>query len=245
MSIIPPQHRQALQFYLSGPLPCPYLPGQVERKLFTRLTDAAPQDYVINSDLTRAGFRRSHDMLYRPACPQCQACIPVRIAVAQFVASAAQRRVIRYNADLRVTLEDKPQQADGLFPLFHAYQQERHPDGDMARMSAADFAVMMEQCRTHTKFLTLRDRQAAALGVMIVDELQDGYSAVYSFFAPHETRRSLGRYMILSLIHMAAHDHLPYVYLGYWIAASRKMAYKADYQPLQMLGPHGWEKVLA
>src|SRR5580698_6264135 len=121
MSIIPPGLSRLLQFYLSGPLPCPYLPGRVERKLFTRLTEKAETDAEINSTLTRAGFRRSHDIVYRPACSECSACVPVRIPVRAFAPSRSLRRVAAINRDLTLEVSGT-YVTDELFALFMAYQ---------------------------------------------------------------------------------------------------------------------------
>jgi arginine-tRNA-protein transferase len=240
MSIIPPGIALNLQFYLSGPLPCPYLPAQVERKLFTRLNPDDPQPNAdINGALCRAGFRRSHDILYRPACGACNACVPVRIPVAVFSPSRSLRRVAAYNRDLHVDCLP-PRPSAELFSLFSAYQQARHGDSDMAHMTAKDFAAMLEEGCADTHLYCLRDGDNVLQGCMIADHVGDGISAVYSFFSPEMPRRSLGTALILSLIAAAQERHWPFVYLGYWIALSRKMSYKSRFQPLQILTPNGW-----
>src|ERR1700761_7632274 len=134
MSIIPPGLSRLLQFYLSGPLPCPYLPGRVERKLFTRLTAKMETDTEINSTLTRAGFRRSHDIVYRPACSECNACVPVRIPVKAFAPSRSLKRVAAINRDLTLEIAGT-QITDEQYDLFAAYQSARHPDSEMAHMT--------------------------------------------------------------------------------------------------------------
>jgi len=240
MSIIPPGLSRLLQFYLSGPLPCPYLPGRVERKLFTRLTGDRDTDTEINAALTRAGFRRSHDIVYRPACHECNACVPVRIPVRAFMPSRSLRRIAAHNRDLTLEVVDTevtPEQ----YQLFMSYQTLRHPDSDMARMTWADFTHMLHEGEADTHIYQLRAPDGSLVGGIIVDHVSDGYSAVYSFFSPHAPRRSLGVQLILTLIEEARKNNLPYVYLGYWIAASRKMAYKARFQPMQALGPQGWD----
>ncbi|MDP9127914.1 MAG: arginyltransferase [Pseudomonadota bacterium] len=240
MSVIPPGLSRLLQFYLSGPLPCPYLPGKVERKLFTRLTGDEAADIEINATLTRAGFRRSHDILYRPACNECNACVPVRIPVEGFKLSRSLRRIAAANSDL--TLEvSRAGVTDEIFDLFMAYQLARHPDSDMARMSRQDFTHMLHEGESATHIYKLRDGAGTLMGGIITDHVRDGLSAVYSFFKPLEPRRSLGVQLILTLIDEARRQQWPYVYLGYWIAASRKMAYKTRFKPLQALGPQGWE----
>ncbi|HYH20653.1 MAG TPA: arginyltransferase [Azospirillum sp.] len=240
MSVIQPQTRPLQQFFRSGPMPCPYLPGRVERKLFTRLS--GPYASEVNSTLSRAGFRRSHDIVYRPVCPTCSACVPVRIPVAAFDMTRSQRRVLRVNQDLSLT--EVPAVATGeQYRLFAGYQSSRHGDSDMARMAMADFAAMIDEGRADTSLFEARESTGRLLGCMLTDRLADGFSAVYSFYDTKQERRSVGSYMILSLIERAQDEGLPYVYLGYWIAQSRKMAYKARFRPLEALGRDGWDRL--
>src|ERR1700722_19795114 len=144
MSIIPPGLSRLLQFYLSGPLPCPYLPDRVERKLFTRLTGEAAADAEINATLTRAGFRRSHDIVYRPACPSCNACVPVRVPVRSFKPSRSLKRIASVNRDLIIEVTDNTVTSEQ-YALFMAYQSMRHPDSDMARMARSEFVNMVTE----------------------------------------------------------------------------------------------------
>ncbi|MFD1623026.1 arginyltransferase [Azospirillum griseum] len=237
MSVILAPQRPLQQFFRSGPMPCPYLPGRVERKLFTRLVGAYATE--VNSDLSRAGFRRSHDIVYRPVCPNCQACTPVRVPVDRFQPSRSQRRVTALNRDLRMT--ERPAYATTeQFRLFSQYQNSRHGESDMARMTMGDFVAMVDEGRADTGLLEARDADKRLVGCMLVDRLNDGYSAVYSFYDATQDRRSLGTHMILGLIERARQTGLPYVYLGYYIANSRKMAYKARFHPLEALGATGW-----
>jgi arginine-tRNA-protein transferase len=241
MSIIPPGLSRLLQFYLSGPLPCPYLPDRIERKLFTRLAGDEATDAEINATLTRAGFRRSHDIVYRPACPACTACVPVRIPVRVFAPSRSLKRIAAHNRDLTLEIVDTSIVTDEQFDLFTAYQSARHPDSDMARMSRTEFINMLREGEADTHLYQLRKPGGELAGVIITDHVNDGFSAVYSFFDPKEEQRSLGAQLILTLIREAESRDLSYVYLGYWIAASPKMAYKARFRPLQALGPQGWD----
>lgn len=221
-------------------MPCPYLPGKVERKLFTRLLGAHSAE--VNSTLSRAGFRRSHDIVYRPVCPNCQACVPVRIPVAAFQPSRSQKRVARLNTDL--AFAEAPAAATSeQYRLFSLYQNSRHGESDMARMAMADFAAMIDEGRADTSLFEARDAQGRLIACMLTDRLTDGYSAVYSFYDAREDRRSLGTCMILGLLERARADGLPYVYLGYWIAQSRKMSYKAKFRPLEALGRDGWYRL--
>lgn len=240
MSVIQPPFRPLQQFFRSGPMPCPYLPGRVERKLFTRLSGLQAAD--VNSTLSRAGFRRSHDIVYRPVCPGCDACIPVRIPVEQFEPDRSMRRTRRRNADLtvaavpaRATLEH--------YRVFALYQSTRHGDSDMSRMQFPEFSAMIDEGRVDTCLFEVRDRNGRLWAVVLADRLEDGYSAVYSFFDPSEPRRSLGTFLILQLVEEARAEHMPYVYLGYWIGDSRKMSYKARFRPLESLGRDGWAPV--
>lgn len=237
MSVIPPLHRPLQQFFRSGPMPCPYLLGRVERKLFTRLV--GPQAVEVNSTLSRAGFRRSHDIVYRPVCPACQACIPVRVPVDQFQPNRANRRILRANTDLSLTLVPAEASMEQ-FQLFALYQDARHSDSDMNRMTPADFAAMVDEGRVNTFVAETRMPDGKLKGAMLVDRLDDGYSAVYSFYDPDLPRRSLGTHLILSMIERCRQEGLPYLYLGYWIEGSRKMEYKANFQPLEALGREGW-----
>lgn len=237
MSVIPPLHRPLQQFFRSGPVPCPYLLGRVERKLFTRLV--GPQAAEVNSTLSRAGFRRSHDIVYRPVCPGCNACVPVRVPVALFQPNRTNRRILRNNTDLTLNVVPAASTMEQ-FQLFALYQDARHNDSDMNRMTPGDFASMVDEGRVNTFMAETRDTAGRLRGAMLVDRLEDGYSAVYSFYDPEEARRSLGTHLILAMIEHCRQEGLPYLYLGYWIEGSRKMEYKANFQPLEALGRDGW-----
>jgi arginyl-tRNA--protein-N-Asp/Glu arginylyltransferase len=240
MSVIPPRQRPLQQFFRSGPMPCPYLSGRVERKLFTRLI--GPYASEVNSTLSRAGFRRSHDIVYRPVCPACNACIPVRIPVGDFAPNRSLRRVLHRNGGVRITEVAAAATAEQ-FGLFAAYQRERHSDSDMARMSLADFVAMIDDGRSDTTLFEARDDDDRLIGCILTDRLADGFSAVYSFFDTTGPHRSLGSYLILTLVERCRWESLGYVYLGYWIEGSRKMAYKARFRPLEALGRDGWYRL--
>jgi arginine-tRNA-protein transferase len=237
MSIIQPAVRPLQVFFRSAPTPCPYLPGRFESKLFTRI--AGPGAAEANSVLSRAGFRRSHDIVYRPVCVGCAACVPVRIPVARFAPQRTLRRIARVNADLALS-EVSAAPTSEQFRLFHAYQQSRHGDSDMARMTLADFCAMLDEGRADTSMFELRDGDGRLAGAMLTDRIEDGFSAVYSFYDPALDRRSLGTYLVLAMVERARAEGLANVYLGYWIEGSRKMAYKARFRPLEALGPGGW-----
>ncbi len=228
----------ALQaFHVLPETPCPYLAQRNERKLFTDL--ATPGGRHLYDDLSRAGFRRSHRFAYRPACTNCQACVPVRIDARAFAPGGSLRRVMRRNADLWA--RERPARATTEhYRLFARYVDARHGDGDMAAMTFADYQAMVEETVLDTRLHELRDASGQLMAVALVDWLDDGPSAVYSFFEAQTTDRSLGTQIILQLIADALTCDLPYVYLGYWIAETRKMAYKTRFRPLEALGPSGW-----
>ncbi len=225
-------------FMVTSELPCPYLPGRFERKLVTELTGAGAQEHY--ELLSRAGFRRSHSIAYRPACSGCSACVPVRIVVAGFHPSPSLNRIHRRNGDLTLAVIG-PRATREQFALFGQYLDYRHGDGEMAGMDYHDYRAMVEDTAVDSRMLELRDASGALVAACLADWTSDGLSAVYSFYAPEESRRSLGSEMILRLVDVARSDRLPYVYLGYWIEGSRKMAYKSRFRPLEAFGTHGWQ----
>lgn len=227
-------------FYTTTPLPCPYLPGRVERKIVTELTGTDSE--ALHDRLSRAGFRRSHNIAYAPVCQGCRACIPIRVVADEFAPSRTQRKVMARNADLAV----RPMAARATaeqFALFQRYQGSRHGGGDMAAMGFYDYRAMVEDTPITTGMVEFRDEAGRLLGGCLTDWLSDGLSAVYSFFAPEEDRRSLGAYAVMWLVTEARRLGLPYVYLGYWVPESRKMAYKAGYRPAEVLSQGLWRRL--
>ncbi|BBK41929.1 putative arginyl-tRNA--protein transferase [Allostella vacuolata] len=235
MNRLAPQPLQ--HFYRTAALPCPYLDGKMERKVLTEI--AGPTAASLYNGLSRAGFRRSHHLAYRPACAGCNACVPVRVAVDRFVPSRNLRRLARLSDEL-ATAEEPARATGEQYRLFTRYQRSRHAESDMATMTYGDYRAMVEDSPIETRLLTLRDAAGQLFAACLADRLDDGYSAVYSFFDPDQARRSLGTMLVLRLVEQAVVQSLPYVYLGYWIADSRKMAYKVRFQPLEALGPSGW-----
>jgi arginyl-tRNA--protein-N-Asp/Glu arginylyltransferase len=234
----PPRRPQF--FYTTAPLPCPYLPGRTERKIVTELSGAEAES--LHERLSRAGFRRSHNIAYAPVCPGCQACVPIRVVSEEFTPDRTQRRILRANADL--TVSEMPARATAeQFTLFQRYQKNRHADGDMAAMGYYDYRAMIEDTPISTGILEFRDAQDRLLGACLTDWLADGLSAVYSFFDTDEDKRSLGTFAVLWLIGRARSLGLPYVYLGYWVPESRKMAYKARFRPSEILISGAWHRL--
>ena len=234
----PPRRPQF--FYTTAPLPCPYLPGRTERKIVTELSGTEAE--ALHERLSRAGFRRSHNIAYAPVCPGCQACVPIRVVSEDFTPDRTQRRILRANADL--TVSEMPARATAeQFTLFQRYQKNRHADGDMAAMGYYDYRAMIEDTPISTGVLEFRDAQDRLLGACLTDWLADGLSAVYSFFDTDQEKRSLGTFAVLWLIGRARSLGLPYVYLGYWVPESRKMAYKARFRPSEILMGGAWQRL--
>ncbi|MFL1462869.1 arginyltransferase [Roseococcus sp. DSY-14] len=227
-------------FYTTTPLPCPYLAGRTERKIVTELTGTDSE--ALHDRLSRAGFRRSHNIAYSPVCPGCRACIPIRVVAAEFAPSRTQRKVAARNAGLLVRPVPARATAEQ-FALFQAYQQGRHAGGDMASMGFYDYRAMVEDTPITTGLVEFREADGRLLGACLTDWLSDGLSAVYSFYAPAEERRSLGAYAVMWLVAEANRLGLPYVYLGYWVPESRKMAYKAAFRPAEVLRHGQWSRL--
>ena len=226
-------------FYTTAPLPCPYVTGRTERKVVTEIT--GPDSEAVHDRLSRAGFRRSHNIAYAPVCPSCQSCVPIRIPVAGFRPDRTLRKIAKANAGLD-GFEVAPRATAEQFQLFQRYQQIRHGEGDMATMSFYDYRAMVEDTPITTFIAEFREDDRL-IGACLADRLGDGLSAVYSFFAPGLEKRSLGTYTILWLIERTKALGLPYVYLGYWVPESRKMAYKARFRPSEILMGGSWREL--
>jgi arginyl-tRNA--protein-N-Asp/Glu arginylyltransferase len=227
-----------LQFFFGTlPQPCPYLPDRLESKIVTELGGSGA--HGLHEELSRAGFRRSHGLVYKPACTGCQACIPVRVPVADFEFSRSLRRVWRRNKDL-TAVESPARGTAEQYAVFARYQQWRHGDGGMATMNLGDYKAMVEDTPIDTTVVEFRDDEGRFFGASLTDRLSDGLSGVYKFFDPTQPRRSAGTFIVLWHIERARELGLPYVYLGYWIADCRKMAYKTRFRPIEALGPTGW-----
>lgn len=224
-------------FFATPPTPCPYLPDRLERKVVTLLAGEDPDQ--LHDALSLAGFRRSQDLAYRPACDQCSACVPVRVPVANFIPRHSFRRVLARNRDVEgreITIQATREH----FALFRRYLATRHSSGGMADMDFGDYRAMIEDSPVRTNLVEFR-RGTDLFGVCLTDRMRDGLSLVYSFFEPEFSSRSPGSFIVLWHIERARALGLDHVYLGYWIAESRKMAYKIRFQPLERLGADGWE----
>jgi leucyl-tRNA---protein transferase len=233
------------RFFVTSPSPCPYLPGKLERKVFTELSGGhAPE---LNDALGKIGFRRSQGVAYRPSCLDCSACVSVRVLTHEFQPNATQRKLLKRNADLDVSA-CKPWATEEQFALLQRYLAARHPGGGMSGMDDVDFSDMVETTPVDTHVVEYREaavdgRPGRLIGACLTDQQADGLSMIYSFFDPDLPERpGLGNFIIMDHILRASRARLPYVYLGYWINGSKRMEYKTRFRPLERLGPDGWSR---
>ena len=225
-----------LQFYATSPYPCSYLPDRLARSRVA--TPAHLIDAEIYSSLVRAGFRRSGIFTYRPHCDACQACVPVRLPVASLEPTRTQRRAMKRHVDLQVR-ELPLRFIKEHYALYNRYQQARHPGGGMDDDSREQYAQFLLQSRVDTRLLEFSD-EAGVRMVSLIDVLDDGLSSVYTFYDPDMPGSSFGTFNILWQAAQCKALGLPYLYLGYWIAESRKMAYKSAFRPIEGLIDGQW-----
>lgn len=230
---------QKLDFLMTPEHECSYLPGKSAKTLF------ADPHFPINGNiytvLASIGFRRSGKHIYRPQCNHCHACIAIRLPVKKFIMNRNQRRNWKRNADLTITKFPAKFNKEH-FELYQRYLASRHPDGDMNNLGADDYADFLITDWINTDFYEFKDTDKL-LAIAVVDKLDDGLSAVYTFFDPDIAHRSLGRYAILTQIEEARKQNLEWLYLGYWIANCKKMHYKDEYQPLEYFYHDTWHRV--
>lgn len=232
----------APQFYVTAPQECPYLEGRKERKLFTALQGEGADE--LNNALSKQGFRRSQNVLYRPSCADCTACMSARVDVNRFTASKSQKRVLKRNAGLE-RRTNSPWATEEQYELFRTYLNSRHATGGMADMDVFEFANMIEETPIKTRVIEYSDPKTRELAaVCLTDVLDDGLSMVYSFFEPDRASDSLGTYVILDHIRIAQENNLPYVYLGYWVPGSQKMGYKSKFSGLELYRGGRWDAIL-
>ena len=233
----------APQFYVTAPQACPYLDGRRERKLFTALQ--GEHATTLNNTLSKQGFRRSQNVLYRPSCAECSACLSARIRVADFEPSKSQRRIIKRNRVLQREATS-PWATEEQYDLFRRYLESRHADGGMADMDIFEFAAMIEETPVKSRVIEYWDRsgdEEELIATCLTDVLDDGLSMVYSFYNPDLARQSLGTYIILDHVRIAQEAGLPYVYLGYWVPGSPKMGYKAGFSALEVFRGGDWNDI--
>jgi arginine-tRNA-protein transferase len=226
-----------LRFYATPEHECSYLPNQRARTLF--LDPRVEVDSNLYSQLSELGFRRSGEHIYRPYCERCQACISVRVPVAEFRPSKTQRRIENRNADLSVRAVPC-QLTREYYALYERYINQRHADGDMYPPSPDQFFNFLVEGTVDACFYEFRDPQGTLLAVAVSDLLVQGMSALYTFYDPQAERRSLGVYAIIWQIRHTARSGKKWLYLGYWVEACRKMNYKIRYRPLELLIDGQW-----
>jgi arginine-tRNA-protein transferase len=226
------------QFFATVAVPCPYLPMRSEQKLVIELRSNNLGE--LHTDLSRAGFRRSHHLAYRPACRGCQACVPVRINTANFKPTRSLRRSWKAYEDLKPRFE-RPRATPEHFSLFRRYVRARHSESEMALMEHGDFAAMIENSPVDTLLMSLRHAEGRLIAACLCDRLGDGISAVYSYFEP-DLKGSLGSHIVMRLVQAVQNAQQPhYVYLGYWIEGSQTMAYKRRFPGLEALTNGVWQ----
>jgi arginyl-tRNA--protein-N-Asp/Glu arginylyltransferase len=229
---------QSLRLLLGSSHSCGYLPQRSARSAF--VDPVFPLNDTLYGALLEQGFRRSGNYAYRPMCLMCRSCRSVRILAQEFRPDRSQRRCLRDNADL--SLHFSARLSEEHYALYRRYLQARHPGGGMDPDDVEAFREFLGCGWGRTGFWEFR-RGGELLGLSVVDQVPQGYSAVYTFFAPEEPARSLGTYAILRQVEQARLQGLPYVYLGYWVPDSEKMDYKKRFRPLEVLHPSGWTRL--
>lgn len=231
---------RTLKFYATPVHDCSYLDNQQARTLF--VDPRAQVGKQLYSQLSDLGFRRSGSHIYRPHCEQCQACISVRIPVQAFKTSKTQRRIENRNRDLLVRALPCQLTAE-YYALYERYISERHRDGDMYPPTSEQFSNFLVEGTQDSCFYEFRTPDGQLVAISVCDRLEQGLSALYTFYDPDLERRSLGVNAVLWQIREAQRANLPYLYLGYWVKNCRKMNYKTAYRPLEMLQDGEWQQV--
>ncbi|BCD98525.1 arginyltransferase [Marinagarivorans cellulosilyticus] len=225
-----------LKLFTTGEHDCSYLSEQKATTLFVDPTAAIDSD--LYSALSQLGFRRSGGNIYRPHCHDCSACISVRVPVHSFIPSRNQKRCLKLNSDLDIEATQLPNM-DEHYSLYEHYIEVRHNDGDMHPPSRQQYLDFLNNPLGCTDYIEFREK-GVLIGCAVSDRLDNGLSAIYTYFCPQQTARSLGRFAILYQIERARLFNLPYLYLGYWIRNCEKMNYKSQYKPLQLLINQQW-----
>ncbi|MDI2090337.1 arginyltransferase [Commensalibacter oyaizuii] len=231
---------KTLKFYTTPGNRCPYLSGQTEQRIMTCLTGENAN--YLHNHLANMGFRRSHNIAYIHRCISCKACVPIRLLVNDFSLNKTQKRILKLNQDIQMYLV--PLQATmEQYILFHDYLKQRHEQSKMRQMNFVDYQHMIEHSPVLTYLIEYR-LSNRLVAVSLMDELNNGFSAVYTFYDALLTKRSLGTFTILYQIELTKDCKYPYLYLGYWIKNSPQMAYKIRYQPAEYFINSYWQTTL-
>ncbi|HBJ88724.1 MAG TPA: arginyltransferase [Gammaproteobacteria bacterium] len=226
----------SVRLFRTSPHPCSYKDSEQAATVF--VDPDLVIDKALNSKLSDLGYRRSGAHLYRPDCDFCQACISCRVPVAEFQFNRSQRRILRRNESLRM-VEKSDLTDEFAYGLYQRYINQRHLDGDMFPASLEQYEAFIKTKMVDTRFFLFYE-QDELLAVSVVDFLEQGLSAVYTFFDPDQSQRSLGNFAILWQIKKCQELGLPYLFLGYWIKGCGKMEYKSKFRPLEMLINGRW-----
>ena len=229
---------QRIRLFLTEPHPCSYLKEQRATTAFVDPDLKISQS--LYTQLSVMGFRRSGRYIYTPRCTQCQACIPVRLPAAELTLNRQQKRCLKKNQDLTAHLKIDVD-FDEHFPLYESYISTRHGDGDMFPPTQEQFKDFIATLWENSRIIEFR-LQERLIAASVVDILDDGLSAIYTYYCPEQEKRSLGTLAILEIAKLAVEEQLSYVYLGYWIEACQKMSYKTRFQPIEMLVNGHWER---
>ncbi len=224
------------QFFVTPEHTCSYLPRRNARTMFLDPRESISTE--LYQTLTHQGFRRSGSHLYKPACSTCKACTPVRVVINDFIYKKSDRKILRLNKDLTIRTEEAKFNSS-YYQLYAEYISYRHADGDMYPPSRDQFKSFLLTQWANSFFLCLYSGKEL-LSVAVTDKLKDGLSAIYTFFSPKEPKRSLGNFSILNQIDLCKSEELDFLYLGYWIRNSKKMAYKNRYKPIHAYENDKW-----
>ncbi len=228
--------RRVFDIYMSRPYPCSYLPNRMATTIF--VAPLVSKTALLYNRFSQHGFRRSGNDIYSPHCEDCQACLAIRLPVKHFTPRRSQRRVWRKNEDLKVS-PVAPLFEPEHFKLYSRYLAARHEDGGMTNPTPGDYLGFLTSSWSKTVFYEFRLKKQL-VAIAVVDSVENGISAVYTFFDPDYSDRSLGVYAILWEIEEAKRSNLEWLYLGYWIDECQKMSYKIEYQPLEYFSQGAW-----